>query len=74
MLNAYQWMKETHQRNVELGPKFLVLTSIVDARFPDCTAKRALESLLGRETNSAEQEWVKDLSKDLNPDTDIAIW
>jgi len=64
MLNAYQWMKPSHQRNVELGPKFLVLTSIVDARFPDCTAKRALESLLGRETNTAEQQWIKDLSKD----------
>jgi hypothetical protein len=64
MLNAYQWMKPNHQQNVELGPKFLVLTSIVDARFPNCTSKRALEAMLGREVNASELLWAKELSKD----------
>jgi hypothetical protein len=64
MLNAYQWMRPNHRQNVELGPKFLVLTSIVDARFPDCTARRALEAMLGREATPAEVIWSKELSRD----------
>jgi len=64
MLNAYQWRRTGHQKNVELGPKFLVLTSIVDARFPDCVAKRALESMLGREAKPQEVAWYQELSLD----------
>lgn len=63
MLNAYQWRRPTHEQNVELGPKFLVLTSIVDARFPDCVAKRGLEAMLGREANSSERPWIEQLSR-----------
>jgi len=63
-LNAYQWRRTAHEQNVELGPKFLVLTSIVDARFPDCVAKRGLEAMLGREANASERLWIEDLSRD----------
>jgi hypothetical protein len=39
------------------------LTSIVDARFPDCVAKRGLEAMLGREANPSERAWIEELSR-----------
>ena len=63
-LAAYQFRRPEHQRNVEMGPKLLVLTSIVDDRFPKCVAKRTAEGMLGRETTADEQSWIADLSRD----------
>ncbi len=53
-LNAYIFLKDAHKRNVELGPKYLVSTTVVDNRFPSCTARRAMEGLFGRGLDQEE--------------------
>jgi len=63
-LSSLQFLKAEHQRNVEMGPKLLVLTSIVDDRFPSCVSTRAVENMFGREASSDEQEWIGELSRD----------
>lgn len=62
-LNAYNFLREDHQRNVDLGPKHLVNTAIVDDRFPRCSAQRAMEGLFGRDLLPDEREWLEALGR-----------
>jgi hypothetical protein len=63
MLTSYQFLREDHQANVEGGPKLLVAGTIVDDRFPRCTARRALEGLFGRELSAAEEEALPEAAR-----------
>ncbi len=62
-LNAFQFLREEHMLNVEMGPKFLVTNAVVDDRFPQCTARRAMEGMFGRELNEGEEEWLGALAR-----------
>ena len=63
MLNAYQFLRPSHQRNVESGPKYLLNSAIVDDRFPTCTARRALEGFFGRDLTETEIEQMRTLAR-----------
>jgi hypothetical protein len=54
-LNAFGFLRPEHTRNVELGPKFLVASSVVDDRFPKCSARRAMQGLFGRPLQGEEE-------------------
>lgn len=62
MLKSYEFRRDEHTRNVEFGPKLLVLSTIVDNRFPSCVARRAAEGLLGRQLSVDEQPWLNELA------------
>jgi hypothetical protein len=60
-LNAYAYLKPQAKMHVEHGPKLLVANTVVDDRFPSCTARRALEGFFGRELTNEERGWAEDL-------------
>ncbi|MBJ95776.1 MAG: hypothetical protein CMP23_15045 [Rickettsiales bacterium] len=62
MLSSYEFRRPDHAGNVEAGPRALVNSVVVDGRLPDCTVRRALEWLLGREVQAAEEPWIDELS------------
>ncbi len=62
-LNAYNFLRESHQLNVDLGPTHLVNTAIVDDRFPRCSAQRAMEGLFGRDLNTEERTSLEALGR-----------
>lgn len=63
-LQAYNFLRESHQLNVDLGPKHLVNTAIVDDRFPRCSAQRAMEGLFGRNLSTDERTWLEKLGRE----------
>ena len=63
MLSSYAFLREDHQVNVEGGPKFLIASTIVDDRFPRCTARRALEGMFGRELSDEENDALGEASR-----------
>lgn len=63
-LGAYYFIRPEHEVNIEQGPRLLALSTIVDGRLPNCTARRTAEWLLGRELDEEEKTWVAQLSTD----------
>lgn len=62
-LKAFGFLKPEHLRNVDLGPKLLVSTTVVDDRFPRCSARRAMEGLFGRQLSDDETAWLDALAR-----------
>ncbi len=62
-LRVFQFLKDDHLKNVDLGPAFLVDRSIVDDRLPRCVARRAMEGLFGRELLPEESATLDELSR-----------
>jgi hypothetical protein len=62
-LNAYLFRRDDHLHHIDGGPKLLVLSTIVDDRFPHCVARRASEKLLGREVLPEEEPWLAELAR-----------
>jgi len=62
-LRAFGFLKPEHERNVDRGPKLLVATTVVDDRFPRCSARRAMQGLFGRELMAEEEAQLKDLAR-----------
>lgn len=62
MLSAFQFLRDNHLRNVDQGPQLLLNNTIVDDRFPSCTARRALEGFFGRALTTEEQEEMRMLA------------
>ncbi|MEM1023731.1 MAG: hypothetical protein AAGJ19_08615 [Myxococcota bacterium] len=63
-LDVFMFLRDQHLGNVDLGPAHLVESSIVDDRFPICTARRLMESLFGRSLFPEENERIDDLTLD----------
>jgi len=61
-LNGYFFRRPEHQRNVEMGPKLFVLSSIVDDRFPKCVATNVAQDMLGRQISHDEAPWIEELA------------
>ncbi len=61
-LLPYVWRHAEHELNIEAGPELLVKRMIVDGRLPRCTARRAVEWLLGREPHAMESDWLDELA------------
>jgi len=59
MLNAMEYRRDDHVRNVERGPELLAEGAVVDNRLPGCTASRMGERLLGRELAQDEERWAQ---------------
>lgn len=64
MLKAYEFRRDEHKRNVEAGTRLLILSTIVDNRFPTCTARRAGERLLGRKLAEDDEAWLTNLTQE----------
>lgn len=63
MLEVFSFLKDQHIPNVDFGPKLLAQKTVVDDRFPNCTARRAMEGLFGRELNAEEEAWLSELAR-----------
>ncbi|MEE2786990.1 MAG: hypothetical protein VX589_06595, partial [Myxococcota bacterium] len=64
MLRAYQFRREDHEQNIEVGPRLLALTTITDNRMPRCVAKRTAEWLLGRPMVDVEDiTWIDEIAR-----------
>ena len=63
MLNSYTFMAAEHQNNVELGPRYLVQSAVVDGRLPDCSSRTAATWMLGRGLKDSEEPWIDELSQ-----------
>lgn len=61
-LNAFGFLRPEHTRNVEMGPKLLVAGTVVDDRFPKCSARRAMQGLFGRTLVAEEEAALGDLA------------
>ena len=61
-LNAYEFRRPEHERNVEAGPRLLALSTITDNRLPLCSAGNVVRMLFGRETGQHEGEWLQSLA------------
>ena len=57
----YVFRHPEHVRNVEAGPRLLVLSSVVDGRLQRCVARSTAEWLLGRPLADSESAVVEDL-------------
>lgn len=64
MLKSYEFRKDEHKINVEMGPEVLALTAVVDHRLPTCVAHTTAKWLLGRELYPEEGDWLADLAVD----------
>jgi NAD-dependent dihydropyrimidine dehydrogenase PreA subunit len=62
-LRAFGFLKPEHERHVDQGPKLLVSTSIVDDRFPNCSARRAMQGFFGRALSVEEEQELKSVSR-----------
>lgn len=62
-LRAFGFLKPEHLRNVDMGPKLLVASTVVDDRFPRCSARRAMQGLFGRELTADEDAWSGELAR-----------
>ena len=63
-LRAYEFRRPEHMINVEVGPRVLALTAVVDHRLPTCVAYNTATWLLGRDLYEEEGEWLDDLAID----------
>ncbi len=63
-LLAYEFRRPEHEMNVEVGPKVLALTAVVDHRMPTCVAYKAATWLLGRDLRPEEGAWLDQLALD----------
>lgn len=61
-LQAYEFRRPEHERNVESGPRLLALTTVTDNRLPVCSAGNAVRMLFGREPAEHEAAWVQELA------------
>jgi hypothetical protein len=66
MLKTYEFRKDAHLSNPELGPKRMVLSAVADAsgRLPACVSSTAASSLLGRDVAEEKKDWITELSTD----------
>ncbi len=64
MLNSYYYRRDQHFTNVEEGPKLLVLSAVVDSRFPTCAATKLATRMLGRDLAEGDQDWLDRLARD----------
>jgi len=62
MLRAYEFLREEHYDNVEMGPAKLVREAVADDRFPQCSVRRTAEWLFGRGLRDDEAPWVSEVS------------
>jgi len=64
MLKTFEFRKEVHQDNPELGPKRMVTSAVADAsgRLPTCVSGTAASYLLGRDVKEEKHEWISELS------------
>lgn len=62
-LKAFGFLKPEHERNVDMGPKLLVDSTVVDDRFTKCSARRAMQGLFGRELKGDEVDALGELSR-----------
>ena len=64
MLKAYQFRRPDHERNIEVGPRLLALSTITDNRMPRCVARRTAEWLIGKPmTTSDDAAWIEELAR-----------
>lgn len=63
-LKSYEFLEPDQQLNVELGPEWLVDSTVADGRLPRCVAERAANWLLGRELTEADAPWLDAWSSD----------
>lgn len=61
-LMSYEFRRPEHEINVEVGPRVLALSAVVDHRLPTCAARRTAEWLLGRELMPEEGGWLDELA------------
>ncbi len=61
-LRSYEFLEERNIDHVEVGPKLLVYSSVVDGRLPMCVASNTAEWLLGREIGPDDEAWVTELA------------
>ncbi|MFK7987359.1 MAG: DUF1585 domain-containing protein [Sandaracinaceae bacterium] len=61
-LQAFQFLRDEHRPNVELGPAALVREGVADGRFTSCSVRRTAEWLVGRELADEEEPWVRELT------------
>lgn len=66
MLKTYEFRKDSHQSNPELGPKRMVMSAVADAsgRLPACVSSTAASYLLGRDVTEEKKDWMTELSTD----------
>jgi hypothetical protein len=64
----YVFRHPEHVRNVEAGPRLLVLSSVVDGRLQRCVARSTAEWLLGRTIAASEEGVVDDLVRGFEDD------
>lgn len=57
----YVFREPEHGRNVEAGPRLLVLSSVVDGRLQRCVARSTAEWLVGRPLSDDEDGFVDEL-------------
>ncbi len=62
-LRAFGFLKPEHMHYVDRGPKLLVANSVVDERFPNCSARRAMQGFFGRDLTVDEEQELKTLSR-----------
>lgn len=63
-LMSYEFRRPEHEKNVELGPRLLALSSTVDHRMPKCVSYTAANWLLGRTLHKSESSWLEQLAVD----------
>jgi hypothetical protein len=64
LFNPYIFRRPEHMNNVEQGPRLLALQSLVDGRLSNCSARRMIEFLLGREVSGVDEEdWVSSVAE-----------
>lgn len=61
-LDAYEFLQERNVEHVEVGPKLLVASSVVDGRLPTCVAANTASWLLGRELDADDEPWVREIA------------
>jgi len=64
MLKTFEFRKEAHQSNPELGPKRMVMSAVADSsgRLPSCVSSTAASYLLGRDVADEKKDWISELS------------
>jgi len=61
-LRAFEFLRDEHRPNVEVGPAGLVRAGLADGRFTACSVSRTAEWLLGRELRGEEEPWARELT------------
>lgn len=62
-LRAFEFLRPEHQDNVDGGPRALVAAAAGDGRFVACTARRAVEWLLGTSVEEGDAGELETLSR-----------